>query len=153
MNALDGDLGNDAPEVLWEHAERVFFRLRSGNEECDRYAFMPTRAGREHSMLHGARRLVHEYELKDYLDAEWALRPIELVREHGQTSLFVEFSGGIPLDRLVRQPMEIERFLRLAPGTRDSRPECLAGQAQPPRSRSSGVRAQPESRDRIARRA
>jgi len=115
VNALDGDLGNDAPEVLWEHAERVFFRLRSGNEECDRYAFMPTRAGPEHSMLHGARRLVHEYELKDYLDAEWALRPVELVREHGQTSLFVEFSGGIPLDRLVRQPMEIERFLRLAP--------------------------------------
>jgi len=114
MNALGGDLGDDSPEVLWEHAERVFFRLRSVDAEGDRYAFMPTRSGIEHSMLHGARRLTHEYELKDYLDAEWALRPVELVREHGQTSLFVEFSGGIPLDRLIRQPMEIERFLRLA---------------------------------------
>ncbi|WP_321931985.1 trifunctional serine/threonine-protein kinase/ATP-binding protein/sensor histidine kinase [Paraburkholderia guartelaensis] len=114
MNTLDCDLDNDSPEVLWEHAERVFYRLKRIDAEGDRYAFMPTRSDDEQAMLDVSRRLKHEYELKDYLDAEWALRPVELVQEQGQTSLFVEFSGGIPLDRLIRQPMEIDRFLRLA---------------------------------------
>ena len=36
------------------------------------------------------------------------------MREHGQTTLFVEFSGGVPLNRLIGQPMEIGPFLRLA---------------------------------------
>ena len=114
MNAPGGDLDNDSPEILWEDAERAFCRFRSGDAEGHRYAFLPARAAAEHAVLHGVRRLAHEYELKDYLDAEWALRPIELVRQHEKTSLFVEYSGGMPLDHLIRQPMEIERFLRLA---------------------------------------
>lgn len=35
------------------------------------------------------------------------MRPVDLAREHGQTMLVVEYTGGTPLDRLVRQPMEI----------------------------------------------
>src|SRR6185295_14067126 len=53
-------------------------------------------------------------ELKEHLDAAWALRPMELVRERGRTMLVVEYSGGEPLDRLIRQPMEVGKFLRLA---------------------------------------
>jgi serine/threonine protein kinase len=67
-----------------------------------------------HSTQESVNRLVHEYELKDYLDSAWALRPLELVREHGRTLLIVDFAGGVPLDRLIHQPMEIGRFLRLA---------------------------------------
>ena len=37
-----------------------------------------------------------------------------LVREPGQTMLVVDYAGGEPLDRLIRQPMEIGQFLRLA---------------------------------------
>ena len=44
----------------------------------------------------------------------WALRPVELVRERGRTMLVVEYTGGEPLDRLIGQPMEVGRFLRLA---------------------------------------
>ena len=108
MNALV------APEVLWEDTERVFCRLGSDDAQGDRHAFMPTRSGDEQMMLEGTRRLAHEYGLKECLDAAWALRPVELVREHGQTTLFVEYSAGTPLDRLIRQPMEIGWFLRLA---------------------------------------
>ena len=114
MNALVGGLDTDSPEVLWEDAERVFCRLRRGDTEGHRYAFVQTRFGAEHPMLQGTRRLTHEYQLRDYLDAAWALRPVELVREHGQATLYVEFSGGVPLDRLICQPMEVGRFLRLA---------------------------------------
>jgi serine/threonine protein kinase len=37
-----------------------------------------------------------------------------LVRERGQTMLVVDYTGGEPLDRLVREPMEIGQFLRLS---------------------------------------
>jgi serine/threonine protein kinase len=39
---------------------------------------------------------------------------LELVRERGQTMLVVEYTGGQPLDRLIRQPLETGRFLRFA---------------------------------------
>jgi serine/threonine protein kinase len=42
------------------------------------------------------------------------VRPVELVRERGLTMLVVEYSGGQPLDRLIGEPMEIGRFLRIA---------------------------------------
>ena len=59
-------------------------------------------------------RFIHEHELQHYLDSTWALRPLELVRERGQTILVVDYTGGAPLDRLIGKPMEIGQFLRLA---------------------------------------
>ena len=79
-----------------------------------RHAFIPVLSGAEHPTLESINRLIREYELKDYLAADWALRPVELVRERGRTMLVVEYTGGEPLDRLIGQPMEVGRFLRLA---------------------------------------
>jgi PAS domain S-box-containing protein len=107
-------LGNDSLEVLWEDAERVFCRLWRDDAQGDRHAFVPVLSGAAHPTLDSINRLTHEYELKDYLDSVWALRPLDLVREHGRTMLVVEYTGGEPLDRLIHQPMEIGRFLRLA---------------------------------------
>ena len=59
-------------------------------------------------------RLAHEYGLKDELDAAWAARPLDLVREGGRTALLLEDCGGEPLERLLGEPMETGRFLRLA---------------------------------------
>src|SRR5687767_4909617 len=101
-------------EVLWEDAERAFCRLCGEDAESDRHAFIPVLTGADHPTLRSINRLAHEYELKEYLDAAWALRPLELVRERGRTMLVVEYSGGEPLDRFVGQPMEVGRFLRLA---------------------------------------
>ena len=64
--------------------------------------------------LDSVNRLAHECELREYLDGDWALRPVELVRERGQAMLVVDYTGGEPLDRFVREPMEIGRFLRIA---------------------------------------
>ena len=100
--------------MLWEDTERVFCRLWRDDAEGDRYAFIPVLPDGEHPTLESINRLAHEYELKDYLDGAWALRPVELVREPGRTMLVVEYTGGEPLDRLIGQPMEIGRFLRLA---------------------------------------
>src|SRR5258706_326912 len=106
------DWGNGSLEVLWEDAERTFCRL--AQDGGDKHAFVPIHSGVGHPTLESINRLAHEYELKDYLDSAWALRPVEFVRERGQTLLAVEYAGGAPLDRLVQQPMAIGPFLRLA---------------------------------------
>ena len=68
----------------------------------------------EHPSRSSVDRLVHEYELKDELDATWAAQPLELVRHTGRTMLVLEDAGGEPLERLLGVPMEVGRFLRLA---------------------------------------
>ena len=106
---------NDALEVLWEDAERVFCRIWRDDAEGHRHAFIPAVvSGTEHPTPESINRLTHEYELKDCLDSAWALQPLALVRECGRTMLVVAYTAGEPLDRLVRQPMEIGRFLRIA---------------------------------------
>src|SRR5260221_13631295 len=61
-------------------------------------------------------RLEHEYSLRDELDSDWAVRPLTLIRREGRPMLILEDPGGEPLDRLLGQPMELTRFLRLACG-------------------------------------
>ena len=103
---------DDSLEVLWRDADRAFCKLwRDGAET---HAFIPIASGTEHPSLESVNRLTHEHDLQSFLDSSWAVRPLELVRERGQTMLVVDYPGGEPLDRLVRQPMEIGQFLRLA---------------------------------------
>ncbi len=61
-------------------------------------------------------RLAHEYSFKDELDTTWAVRPLELVRDPGQSILVLEDPGGELLGELLGPPMEVGRFLRLAVG-------------------------------------
>ena len=103
---------DDSLEVLWRDADRAFCRLWRNDAETHAFILIPS--GTEHPTLASINRLTHENELKDHLDDEWALRPVELVRERGRTMLVVEYTGGEPLIRLVGQPMEIGGFLRLA---------------------------------------
>jgi len=105
---------NDSVEVLWRDAGRAFCRLSRNDAEGEKHAFIPIPADVEHLTRESVDRLTHEHELKSYLDSAWALRPLELVRERGQTMLVVDYPGGEPLDRLVGQPMEIGKFLRVS---------------------------------------
>jgi PAS domain S-box-containing protein len=59
-------------------------------------------------------RLEHEYSLREELDSDWAARPLNLVRREGRPMLILEDAGGEPLDRILGQPMELSRFLRIA---------------------------------------
>jgi PAS domain S-box-containing protein len=61
-------------------------------------------------------RLALEYSFKGQLDSAWAVRPLELVRDRGQTILVLEDPGGDLLGGLLGKPMEVERFLRVAVG-------------------------------------
>ncbi|SED35587.1 AAA family ATPase [Bradyrhizobium erythrophlei] len=60
--------------------------------------------------------LTRGYELAEYLDDDWALRPIEISHENGQATVIFEDPGGELLSQLLDAPMETEMFLRLAIG-------------------------------------
>ena len=59
-------------------------------------------------------RLEHEHALRADLDAEWAARPIELVRREDRLTLVLEDPGGEPLEQMLGRPMDITQFLRVA---------------------------------------
>ena len=105
---------NDSLDVLWRDAGRAFCRMSQNDADGGRYAFIPIPSDAGHPIVENVNRLAREFELREYLDGTWALRPLELVRERGQTMLVVDYTGGEPLDRLIGAPMEIEQFLRFS---------------------------------------
>ncbi len=99
-------------QILWDDGERVFYRGRRPDETGG--DFLLARPAAEQPSPASLDRLGHEYRLKDELDSAWAIRPLELVREAGQTVLVLEDPDGEPLSRLLGAPMEIGAFLRHA---------------------------------------
>src|SRR6202047_3183637 len=98
-------------KVAWEDGERVFCRRESHADDHRALAVLPVA---EHPTPATLDRLAREYGLKDELDAAWAVRPLELVRERGRIMLVLEDTRSEPLDRLLGAPMEVRSFLRLA---------------------------------------
>src|SRR5712664_3508619 len=56
-------------------------------------------------------RLEHEFALRAELDADWAARPVELIRRDARLTLALEDRGGEPLARLLGAPMDVAAFL------------------------------------------
>ncbi|MCP3463167.1 ATP-binding sensor histidine kinase [Bradyrhizobium sp. CCGUVB23] len=99
--------------MLWQDVDRVLCRgVRRADRNCA--AMLAVLPAAEHPAPAILDRLAHEYDLKDELDAAWAVRPLELVRERGRTMLLLEDPGGKPLAALLRGPFEVGQFLHLA---------------------------------------
>jgi PAS domain S-box-containing protein len=109
-----GAEGDDGLQVLWEDGERVFCRGWRLGADGNRGTVLAVLPAAEHPPPASLARLAHEYGLKDELDSAWAVRPLELGRERGRTMLVLEDPGGEPLERLLRAPIEVRSFLRLA---------------------------------------
>ena len=60
------------------------------------------------------KRLEHAYSLREELDPRWAARPIAMARHWDRIVLVLEDPGGVPLDRLLGQPLNVAFSLRLA---------------------------------------
>jgi predicted ATPase/signal transduction histidine kinase len=58
--------------------------------------------------------LEHEYALRADLDANWAARPVELVRREARLTLVLEDPGGELLEGLLGRPLDMGSFLRIA---------------------------------------
>ena len=97
---------------MWEDGERVF--CRAWHDGPMATAGRPGRAPCRSPTPDSINRLAHEYELKDYLDGAWAMRPLELVRDGSRTMLVLDDPGAEPLQSALGPPMEVRRFLRLA---------------------------------------
>src|ERR1700686_4311123 len=103
--------GDSNFQVLWEDGDRVFCRAWRQDADGSRHDVLAVLPAAEHPTAATLERLAHEYGLKDALDGTWATRPLELVRDRGQTMLVLENSGSEPLDRLLGTPMEAGGFL------------------------------------------
>ena len=62
------------------------------------------------------KRLEYEYALREELDPAWAARPIEIARHWDRTVLVLEDPGGVPLDQLLGEPLDLSFSLPLAVG-------------------------------------
>jgi serine/threonine protein kinase len=103
-------------EVSWEDGDRLFCRGLRPDADGNCTAVLAVISAAEHPSTAALDRLTHEYSLKDELNEAWAVRPLELRREHGRGLLLLDDPGGEPLERLLGAPMELGRFLRLAVG-------------------------------------
>ncbi|WP_426426264.1 trifunctional serine/threonine-protein kinase/ATP-binding protein/sensor histidine kinase [Bradyrhizobium genosp. A] len=103
-------------QVLWQDGERVFCRGWRPDGNGDGRSVLAVLPAGEHPSPAILSRFTHYHDLKDELDDAWAVRPLELVRERGQTMLLLEDTGGEPLVRLLGAPMDVGGFLRLAIG-------------------------------------
>src|SRR5262245_50540585 len=110
-SAIGGEDG--AFDVLWEDGERLYCRIWR-DVEGGRREFLVAQPCAEHPTPGTVSRLAHEYGLKEYLDSSWALRPLELVRERGQTMLVFEATTARPLEKMIGQGLPVGSFLRAA---------------------------------------
>jgi PAS domain S-box-containing protein len=101
-------------QTLRQDEEFAFCRGRKDDGEAPNILLIAPVS--EHPVPAILGRLEHEYSLRDELDSGWAARPLTLVRREGRPALILEDVGGEPLDRLLGQPMELNRFLRIAAG-------------------------------------
>jgi PAS domain S-box-containing protein len=102
--------------VLLEDGERILCRGWRDDGDGNRTAVLAVLSASDHPTPGLVDRLAHEYALKDELDGLSVVRPLELLRERGQTRLLLADPGGEPLAGLLGQPMELGRFLLIAIG-------------------------------------
>jgi serine/threonine protein kinase len=60
------------------------------------------------------KRLEHEYSLREELNSTWVARPMAMACHRDRTVLVLEDPGGVPLDQLLGQPLEVAFSLRLS---------------------------------------
>ena len=116
LSSRFGADGIGGPLVLREDGGLAFCRGWRGAAEGSRNGVLVLLPASEQPTRAALDRLAHEYSLKDELDSTWAVRPLELARDRGQTILVLEDPGGELLSGLLGAPMEVGRFLRLAAG-------------------------------------
>jgi len=68
----------------------------------------------QHPTPESLKRLEQEYSFREALDPTWAARPIAIARHRDRTVLVSADPGGVPLDQLLGQPLDVALSLRLA---------------------------------------
>ena len=109
------DLSEYAFELVRSDEALALHRGRSGTPSSRRPILLLTPLS-GHPTPATVKRLEHEYALEGELRSAWAAQPVALTEHQGRTTLVLEDPGGEPLDGLLRAPMELGLFLRVAVG-------------------------------------
>jgi serine/threonine protein kinase len=100
-------------EALRKDKEFHLYRGRSKDDPSQILILSPVAAYPGPESL---KRLEHEYSLREELDPAWAARPMAIARHRDRTVLALEDPGGMPIEQLVGQPLDLAFLLRLAIG-------------------------------------
>ena len=98
-------------EPIRNGAEFTLYRARQHGNTSPVLVVAPSA---EQPLAQSLRRLEHEYSLAAELEPAWAAKPLALTRHEGRTVLVLADPGGEPLDRVLEQPLDLARLLRVA---------------------------------------
>ncbi len=105
------DLSRYILEALRKDEEFILYRGRS-KDDGSRVLVLSSVA--EYPAPEILKWLEHAYSLREELDPRWAARPFAMARHWNRTVLLLDDPGGVPLDRLLGQPLNVAFLLRLA---------------------------------------
>ena len=104
------DLSQYRLETLRQDGEFILYRCSGRNgTETSLLALSPVL---ERPAPATIKKIEHEFSFKDELDPAWAVRPIDVIQQQSRTMLLFDDPKGEPLDRLLRGPTELKKFLR-----------------------------------------
>ena len=89
-------------ERLGEDEEFTLCRARASEGELPSVLLLIPASTRP--TLETLKKIEHEYSLRDELESAWAVRPVALSEQRGQTMLVLEDPGGETLDRFLSGP-------------------------------------------------
>jgi serine/threonine protein kinase len=105
------DLTRNVFETLRSDEEFVLYRGRNIDDASQILMLSPATANPSPIVL---RRLEHEYSLSQTLDPAWSARPIAMASLWDRPVLVLADPGGVPLDQLLGQPLDLPFAIRLA---------------------------------------
>jgi len=98
-------------EALRKDEEFILYRGRSQGDASQILVLSPVA---EHPAPESLKRLEHECSLREVLDPAWSAQPIAVARHSNRTVLELEDPGGVPLDELLGNPLDLVLFFRVA---------------------------------------
>lgn len=98
-------------DLFWEEGDRSFGRFVPRGFERSVLMVWPSAEKPGPGTL---AKLTHEFELRELLDAAWAVSPVEIQRASGSAALLLADPGGEPLSRVMGTALDVGDFLDIA---------------------------------------
>jgi diguanylate cyclase (GGDEF)-like protein len=92
------------------------FMLRRGRRDSDGKSVLILTTIADHPATAASRHVDSEYAIRTELDPAWAAQPLALIQSGEKKSLILTDSGGVLLDKILDQPLELSLFLKIAIG-------------------------------------